>query len=300
MIQAYLALGEGERAAFQAYADTYPDDCLLLVDTVDTLGSGVPNAIAVFEGLRRRGHRPVGIRLDSGDLAYLAIQAARQLNQAGFDEATIVLSSQLDELTIWQITHQIQEEASHAGLDAQAVINRLVFGVGSRLATSDGSPSLDGVYKLVALKRDGAWQPAIKRSDTPEKVLNPGTKRLWRVTDQQGMATADVLSTADEALLPGAAMALHHHSRADVSRVIRAEEWAGADELLQRVIADGEVVSDGGMEALNDLGVISERRRADVAALGPGVRRLVNPHTYHVSITESLWDLKQELLAKLG
>lgn len=226
MIQAYLALGEGERAAFQAYADTYPDDCLLLVDTVDTLGSGVPNAIAVFEGLRRRGHRPVGIRLDSGDLAYLAIQAARQLNQAGFDEATIVLSSQLDELTIWQITHQIQEEASHAGLDAQAVINRLVFGVGSRLATSDGSPSLDGVYKLVALKRDGAWQPAIKRSDTPEKVLNPGTKRLWRVTDQQGMATADVLSTADEALLPGAAMALHHHSRADVSRVIRAEEWA--------------------------------------------------------------------------
>ena len=194
------------------------------------------------------------------------------------------------------------------------MINRLVFGVGSRLATSDGSPSLDGVYKLVALKRDGAWQPAIKRSDTPEKVLNPGTKRLWRVTDQQGMATADVLSTADEALLPGAAMALHHHSRADVSRVIRAEEWAGADELLQRVIADGEVVSDGGMEALkdggilqdnvsvmlNDLGVISERRRADVAALGPGVRRLVNPHTYHVSITESLWDLKQELLAKLG
>ena len=300
MIQAYLALGEGERAAFQAYADTYPDDCLLLVDTVDTLGSGVPNAIAVFEGLRRRGHRPVGIRLDSGDLAYLAIQAARQLNQAGFDEATIVLSSQLDELTIWQITHQIQEEASHAGLDAQAVINRLVFGVGSRLATSDGSPSLDGVYKLVALKRDGAWQPAIKRSDTPEKVPNPGTKRLWRVTDQQGIATADVLSTADEALLPGAAMALHHHSRADVSRVIRAEEWAGADELLQRVIADGEVVSDGGMEALNDLGVISERRRADVAALGPGVRRLVNPHTYHVSITESLWDLKQELLAKLG
>ena len=93
MIQAYLALGEGERAAFQAYADVYPDDCLLLVDTVDTLNSGVPNAIAVFEQLRRRGHRPVGIRLDSGDLAYLAIQAARQLDEAGFEDKSDSASS---------------------------------------------------------------------------------------------------------------------------------------------------------------------------------------------------------------
>lgn len=300
MIQAYLALGEGERAAFQAYADVYPDDCLLLVDTVDTLNSGVPNAIAVFEQLRRRGHRPVGIRLDSGDLAYLAIQAARQLDEAGFEDTTIVLSSRLDELTMWQITHQIQEEASQEGLRASAVIDRLVFGVGSRLTTSDGSPSLDGVYKLVALQRDGAWQPAIKRSDTPEKVLNPGKKRLWRVTDRRGMATADVLSTVDETLKPGRDVELHHHSRPDVGRVLSATDWEQAEELTVRVVDGGRIVSDGGQEALDDLDEIGARRVADVAALGPGVRRLVNPHTYHVSITDAVWKLKQSLLADLG
>lgn len=299
MIQAYLALGEGERAAFQAYADSYPDDCLLLVDTVDTLASGVPNAISVFEDLRRRGHRPVGIRLDSGDLAYLAIQAAKQLNEAGFDETAIVLSSRLDELTIWQITHQIQEEASQEGIDAQSVIDRLVFGVGSRLTTSDGSPSLDGVFKLVALQQDGAWKPAIKRSDTPEKVLNPGSKRLWRLTDRRGMATADVLSAADETLEPGDDVVLHHHARPDVSRRLTAAEWDKAEELTVRVVDGGEVVSDGGQAGLDDLDAITTRRQADVAALGPGVRRLVNPHTYHVSITEKVWQLKRDLLADL-
>ena len=130
MVQLFLALGDGEQAAFDAYADVYPDDTLLLVDTVDTLGSGVPNAIATFERLRRAGHEPVGIRLDSGDLAYLAVQAARELDRAGFPDTVIVLSSQLDELTIWQITSQIADEARRLGADPDAVIGRLVFGVG--------------------------------------------------------------------------------------------------------------------------------------------------------------------------
>ena len=114
MVQLFLALGAGEQAAFDAYADAYPDDTLLLVDTVDTFGSGVPNAIATFERLRRAGHEPVGIRLDSGDLAYLAVQSARELDRAGFPDTVIVLSSQLDELTIWQITSQITAEARRA------------------------------------------------------------------------------------------------------------------------------------------------------------------------------------------
>src|SRR5215207_7155396 len=107
MVQLFLALGAGEQAAFDAYADAYPDDTLLLVDTVDTMRSGIPNAIATFERLRRRGHVPVGIRLDSGDLAFLAVEAARELDRAGFPDTVIVLSSQLDELTIWQILSQI-------------------------------------------------------------------------------------------------------------------------------------------------------------------------------------------------
>ncbi len=107
-----MAVQGGELAAFQAYADVYPDDCLLLVDTIDTLESGIPNAIKVFENLRRKGHKPVGIRLDSGDLAYLSIQACKMLDDAGFPEAKIVLSNQLDELVVWQIITQIKPLAT--------------------------------------------------------------------------------------------------------------------------------------------------------------------------------------------
>ena len=207
----------------------YPDDTLLLVDTVDTLESGIPNAIATFERLRRAGHEPVGIRLDSGDLAYLAVQAASELDTAGFPDTVIVLSSQLDELTIWQITTQIANEAARVGVDADAVIGRLVFGVGSRLATSHGDPSLDGVFKLVAVDEGtGAWRPAMKRSDSPIKVLNPGPKRLWRVYDERGQASADVLSTADEAVAGGQQLHVHHHARPDVARTIAAAAWTSS------------------------------------------------------------------------
>jgi nicotinate phosphoribosyltransferase len=290
MVQLFLALGDGEQAAFDAYADAYPDDTLLLVDTVDTLGSGVPNAIATFERLRRAGHEPVGIRLDSGDLAYLAVQSARELDRAGFPDTAIVLSSQLDELTIWQITAQITAEARRADVDPDAVIGRLVFGVGSRLATSDGDPSLDGVFKLVAVD-DGAggWTPAMKRSDSPVKVLNPGAKRLWRVYDDRGVASADVLSLATESLEPGS-LHVHHHARPDVARQVDVAE---VDELLVPVVDHGHVVLD------DDLDAAAVRRVGDVGRLDPGVRRLVRPHTYHVSITDGVFALKEQLLATL-
>ena len=293
MVQLFLALGEGERAAFEAYADVYPDDTLLLVDTVDTLGSGVPNAIAVFERLRREGHQPIGIRLDSGDLAYLAVHAARELDLAGFPDATIVLSSQLDELTVWQIMSQIATEARRLGSDPDAVIGRLVLGVGSRLATSDGDPSLDGVFKLVAVSGDDrSWLPAIKRSDSPVKVLNPGRKRLWRVYDERSRATADVLSTDTEVITAGERLHLHHHSRPDLQRTVVVGR---ADQLLTPVVDRGAIVADD----LHDLAAASDRRIADVEALDPGVRRLVNPHTYHVSITDELFELRRRLLAEL-
>jgi nicotinate phosphoribosyltransferase len=294
MVQLFIALGAGEQEAFDAYADVYPDDTLLLVDTVDTLGSGIPNAIATFERLRRSGHEPVGVRLDSGDLAYLAVQAAAELDRAGFPDTVIVLSSQLDELTIWQIMSQVADEARRRGLDADTVIGRLVFGVGSRLATSDGDPSLDGVFKLVAAEDDGGtWRPAMKRSDSPVKVLNPGAKRLWRVYDDGGTAVADVLSTAGEQLAAATRLTLHHHARPDVARVLTT---GPVDELLSTVVDGGKVVD----HACGDLAVAGDRRRRDIEALDPGVRRLVNPHTYHVSITDDLFELKRSLLAGLN
>jgi len=290
MVQLFLALGAGERAAFDAYADAYPDDTLLLVDTVDTLGSGVPNAIATFERLRRAGHEPIGIRLDSGDLAYLAVQSARELDRAGFPDTAIVLSSKLDELTIWQITSQIAADARRADVDPDAVIDRLVFGVGSRLATSAGDPSLDGVFKLVAVDDGaGAWTPAMKRSDSPVKVLNPGAKRLWRIYDDRGVASADVLSLATETLRLGS-LHLHHHARPDLARGV---EVAEVDELLVPAVDRGRVL------VADDLDAAAARRTADVARLDPGVRRLVRPHTYHVSITDGVFGLKEQLLAAL-
>ncbi|MGQ9489706.1 MAG: nicotinate phosphoribosyltransferase [Anaerolineae bacterium] len=291
MVQVFMAMGAGELAAFRAYAEVYPDNCLLLVDTVDTLGSGVPNAIRVFEELRRRGHRPVGIRLDSGDLAYLSIQAAKMLDQAGFPDTVIVLSNELDELNIWQIVSQIAEEAPRYGVDPDRLIRRLVYGVGTRLITSAGHGALDGVYKLVAVEVAGEMQPAIKISESVVKTLNPGDKRVWRLYDSRGKATADLLALAEEDPGGQAEITLHHPSDHTKYRTLAREEISEIEPLLVEVLRDGRLVAD-----LPDLEEIRARRRADVERLDPGVRRLVTPHIYHVSLSQRLWDLKQALI----
>lgn len=291
MVQIFVALGEGELEAFRAYADVYPDNCLLLVDTVDTLGSGVPNAIAVFEELRRKGHRPVGIRLDSGDLAYLSIQAAKMLDATGFPETTIVLSNDLDELTIWQITTQIREEAPRYGVDADALIRRLTYGVGTRLITSAGQGALDGVYKLVSVQTEAGWTPAIKVSETAAKTITPGDKRVWRLYDQRGHATADLLALHDEEPASATDIALRHPSDHTKYRNVRQAELSEMEPLLVDVLVEGRLAAE-----LPDLDLLRARRQADVARLDPGVRRLVTPHIYHVSLSQPLWDLKQELI----
>ncbi|HSN76369.1 MAG TPA: nicotinate phosphoribosyltransferase, partial [Anaerolineae bacterium] len=297
MVQVFMALGESELAAFRAYAEVYPDNCLLLVDTVDTLGSGVPNAIAVFEELRRKGHQPVGIRLDSGDLAYLSIQAAKLLDTAGFPETTIVLSNDLDELTIWQITTQITEEAPRYGVDADALIRRLTYGVGTRLITSAGQGALDGVYKLVSVHTKNDWTPAIKISETAAKTITPGDKRVWRLYDDRGKATADLLTLEHEVPTSQAEIGLRHPSDHTKYRTVRQAELSEIEPLLVDVLHEGQLAAE-----LPDLDVLRQRRVADVERLDPGVRRLVTPHIYHVSLSQKLWDLKQELIreAKSG
>ena len=293
MVQVFMAIGGGELEAFRAYADVYPDDCLLLVDTIDTLESGIPNAITVFEELRAKGHEPIGIRLDSGDLAHLAVRSAGMLDSAGFDDTRIVLSSGLDELTIWQVKNQIAMEAPRYGVDADRLIGRLVHGVGSKLVTSEGDSSLGGVYKSVAVAgTDGRWVPSIKISDTPEKVQNPGAKRVWRLYDTRGYATADVLALADEEIDPTEPIHLHHPSLSGVGRTIPAGGVSEVEPLLVTVLDNGRrVVEPGGVEQAR------KRRTADLERLDPGVRRLVNPHRYHVSLTDALSDLKRSLVA---
>ncbi|HHH41861.1 MAG TPA: nicotinate phosphoribosyltransferase, partial [Chloroflexi bacterium] len=278
MVQLFIALGMGELEAFRAYADVYPDDCLLLVDTINTLESGLPNAIRVFQELRRKGHEPVGIRLDSGDLAYLSIQAARMLDEAGFPNTVIVLSNDLDELVIWQIATQIREEAPRYGVDPDRLLGRLVYGVGTRLITSWGQPALGGVYKLVAVQEGGTWKPAIKVSESAEKTPNPAHKRVWRLYDRRGKATADLLSLDDEDPRRMDPIVLRHPSDHTKHRTLRQEEIAEIEPLLVPVLEEGRLVYE-----LPSLEAIRRQRQADVERLDPGVRRLVNPHVYHVS-----------------
>jgi nicotinate phosphoribosyltransferase len=291
MVQAFMALGEGELGAFRAYADVYPDDCLLLVDTIDTLKSGVPNAITVFEELRQKGHKPVGIRLDSGDLAYLTIQCAALLNDAGFSDTSIVWSNQLDELVIWQILTQIQQEAPRYGLDPNDLIKRVVYGVGTKLITSEGDAALDGVYKLVAVDLNGQWKPTLKVSESAVKTLNPGHKTVWRLYDQRGKANVDLIGLEGGDLCQTGEITLHHPIEVGIQRRLDCKNISAIEPLLVDIMKDGEIVYD-----LPSLDSIRQQRISDTERLDPGVKRLVNPHIYHVSLTEKLWQLKQDLI----
>ncbi len=294
MIQAFMALGHTELDAFRAYADVYPDDCLLLVDTINTLESGLPNAIKVFEELRRKGHEPVGIRLDSGDLAYLAIHAAKMLNKAGFEDTIIVLSNALDELVIWQIVTQIKEEAAQNGVDPDNLINRLVYGVGTGLVTSQGDSALDGVYKLVAIEKDGELFPAMKISGAKEKILNPGNKKIWRLYDVRGKATADMIALHDENPKKMEKIILHHPVEHTKKRTLSQREISAIEDLHVDIIKEGKVVYE-----LPSLEEIRATRKMDINRLDPGVKRFVNPHFYHVSLSDKMWKTKEQLIKNL-
>lgn len=291
MVQVFLAMGGTELEAFRAYADVYPYNCLLLVDTVDTLESGVPNAISVFEELRAKGYEPAGIRLDSGDLAHLSIQASKMLDRAGFEEVPIVLSNNLDELVIWQIITQIETEAPTYGVDPDHLIRRLVYGVGTRLITSWGEPALGGVYKLVSVMQDGQWQPAVKVSESPEKIPNPGRKDLWRLYDQRKIAVADLICLIGED--PGSMIPLSRYHPFDhrLRSVHDKGDLSSVEPLLEEIIKDGVILRQE-----PDIDSIRRRRDRDLERLDPGVKRLVNPHIYHVSLSEKLAGMKQDLV----
>jgi nicotinate phosphoribosyltransferase len=266
-----------------------------LVDTIDVLGSGVPNAIRVFEELRAKGHEPAGIRIDSGDLAYMTIQSAILLDDAGFEDVAIVLSSDLDELVIWQILSQLESEAPRYGLDPAHLVGRVTFGVGTRLITSHGDASLGGVYKLVAIDDDsGRSEPAIKISENVEKMAIPGEKKVLRVYDSRGLATADIIALADEEPMAADVVELFHPHR-ELHRTLRKEQVSATESLLDLVFADG-----ARLDGEPDLESLRKRRQDDLDRLHPGVRRLVNPHIYHVSLTRGLKDLQAELVRRLS
>jgi nicotinate phosphoribosyltransferase len=293
MVQLFLTLGMSEYDAFEAFTELYPENSILLVDTINTLESGIPNAIKVFEKMKKKGRKPAAIRLDSGDLAYLSIQAARMLNAAGFNDVGIVLSNELDEMNIWQIITQITEEAPKNGIDADSLISRLTYGVGTKLITSAGAPSLGGVYKLVAVENKGDWKPAIKISESNEKIPNPGRKGVWRIYNNRNKANADFLTLYNENPAEEEKIILHHPYDQSKSRTIIKDQISGIENLLADVLIDGKLVYE-----FPPIEKLREKRNEDLSKLDTGVKRLINPHLYHVSISKKLWDLKQDLITE--
>ena len=266
-----------ELEAFRAYARSFPDGCMLLVDTYDTLRSGVPNAIRVFEELRRAGHEPVGIRLDSGDLAYLSKKARAMLDEAGFERAIICASGDLDETLIRSLKEQ------GACID--------IWGVGTKLITSADMPALGGVYKLAAVYEDGKEIPKIKVSDTTEKITNPGVKEVWRIYDKEtGKAIADYITRAGERLDPSRPLTIFHP--VDTWKRMNIENFTVRD-LREDLFRGGKRVSPA-----RPLSEICAYRAQEMSHFWEEYLRQDMPHIYKVDLSDALYRLKQELVER--
>ena len=261
-----------EYEAFRAYADSYPDNCLLLVDTYDTLRSGVPNAIKVFAELRAAGHKPKGIRLDSGDLAYLSKKARKMLDEAGFPEAIICVSGDLDERSINSLIQQ------GAKIDS--------WGVGTKLITSEDLPALGGVYKLAAMvEKDGTVTPKIKLSDNTAKITNPGFKKLYRLYDREnGMAIADLITLREERVDDEKPLTLFHP--VETWKQHEVENFR-AEELQQTIVKGGKLVY-----TFPTLKEIREYSKAELAKFWEEYLRLDVPQLYKVDLSHKLHSLK--------
>ena len=271
-----------ELEAFRYYADLYPKACILLVDTYDTLRSGVPNAIQVFKEMRETGRilSYYGIRLDSGDLAYLSKMARQMLDEAGFTDASIVASNDLDE-------HLIAE------LKAQgALIN--VWGVGTHLITSKENPAFGGVYKLAALGGKGQnWQPKIKLSEDPVKVTNPGLKKIYRLYDAAtGKMKADLITLADETVDNKSDLTVFDPLAVWKRMTLKAGKFT-VRELLVPVFENGSCVYPE-----YTVREIQEYAKKERDTLWEEHKRLVRPHVMPVDLSQKLYDLKQEMIMK--
>lgn len=268
---------DSELEAFRAYAEAYPDACLLLVDSYDTLRSGVPNAITVFKELREKGHEPLGIRLDSGDLAYLSKKARAMLDEAGFPNAKIVASSDLDEEIIADLRSQ------GARIDT--------WGVGTKLITSENYPSLGGVYKLSALERDGKMLPRIKLSDNEAKITNPGYKTVYRIYDKRThKAMADLICLADEQYDESKPLTIFDPNETWKKMTLTHYTMR---ELLVPVFVRGQQVYQS-----PTLKQIQAYAAKELDCFWDEYKRLRKPHIYKVDLSQPLYVLKQKLIAK--
>lgn len=276
MAHSWVMMFENEYEAFKAYAETFPDDTTLLVDTYNTLKEGVPNAIKVFdEVLKPLGKRPKGIRLDSGDIAYLSKQARIMLDEAGYEDCQIVASSSLDEFKIKALINQ------GAKVDS--------FGVGERLITSKSSPVFGGVYKLVAIEKNNEIIPKIKISENVEKITTPGFKQIYRLYDNvTKKAEADLICLFDEEIDTSKPLEIFHPVHTWKRKTI---ENFSVKKLLLPIFKNGKLVYN-----LPKLDEISNYRKSELNSFWDEIKRFDYPHLYIVDLSLKLWNLKNTLL----
>lgn len=272
MAHSWVQMFDSEYEAFKKYAELYPDNCTLLVDTYNVLKSGVPNAIRVFKEV---DPKVKGIRIDSGDITYLTKKARKMLDDAGFSDCSIVVSNALDENLIDDIINQ------GACIDS--------FGVGERLITSRSEPVFGGVYKLSAVEKDGEIIPKIKISENIEKITNPGFKSVYRLYDRDtDRAIADVITLDGEEIDENEKYEIFDPQAVWKKQTV--ENFYGKN-LRKQIFRNGELVYD-----LPDIREIKKLCRIQVDQLWEEMLRFENPQTYYVDLSRKLWTLKHELI----
>lgn len=279
MAHSWVMFFEDEYTAFKKYAEIYPQATVLLVDTYDVLHSGIPNAIRIaHEVLAPQGHRLAGVRVDSGDLAYLSKRIRKMLDKAGLEDCKIILSNSLDEFTISSLLLQ------GARVDS--------FGVGERLITAKSDPVFGAVYKLVAVEENGVFQPRIKMSENVEKLTNPGLKDIYRIYDHHGKAVADMIAVQGEQIDLTQPFRYVDPHKPWKNRFF---EGGSAVNLRRLYVRDGERVED-----LPPLEEIREYVRRQLAEeIWPEEQRFENPHRHYLDMTPDYYELKMGLLEEV-
>ena len=274
MAHSWVQTFDSEYEAFIKFAELYPDNCVLLVDTYDVLKSGVPNAIRVFDEKKPANK---GIRIDSGDITYLSNKARKMLDEAGHADCTIVVSNSLDEYIIRGVVNE------GASIDS--------FGVGERLITAKSHPVFGGVYKLTAIEENGEIVPKIKVSENIEKITNPGYKKVYRLYEKDtGQAIADLVTLADEKI-PEEPFEIF-----DSEHVWKRKKIENCEcrELQVQIFDKGKLIYD-----LPSLKEIQAKCRSEIDLMWGELRRFENPHKYYVDLSQKLWDIKNELLSEM-
>ena len=281
MAHSWIMSFPSELEAFEAYAKIYPEKTVFLIDTYDTLGSGIKNAIKAGAKLVEQGYN-FGVRLDSGDIAYLSAEVRKELDKAGFPQAFISVSNELTEEIIETL---IQQNAPIAS-----------WGVGTHMVTGGTESSFTGVYKLAARHdaKTDTMIPAMKFSDNPAKNTNPGIKNVYRLYDENGMAKADILALTTQSIEPGKEYR-YHHPMVDYRQF--TFKAASVKEMLKLRLKNGKRTEER-LDDKTQLARSRETLRAQLETLDASYKRIINPHIYKVSLTEELKDLKVEFIKK--